>query len=673
MFLTPTGLEFGGWWWGFLYLNRKFVKAIHLLCTIFIPMIPCVTGQGAPNPTGMPGGYEIRWVGNTFSGGEAEGGPLWMQNMITAITVIPDGTVIAVSDWDEAGRCIGIYRDGLTNHQLLKQYDGRGGHKAWGWGTAGHAVAATENHIFVVNTEGELLRFTWQAPDINSASYLDEVQVGEATAMAVRGGRLVVALERGSVEIRSALDLKLLGSFASEDVRSIAVAPDEASLWLIENEEIRHRDFDGVVLSGALMEADLPSALAFSPDGRLLVCDDGPTQQILVYSSGNETKLLQRFGQQGGLRAGVPGAAEPDKLFGLRGAGMDREGNLYVALCLNVQGAGTSIRSFDSRGQLRWQVESHAFCDVYGFDPLSDGTVLHGMDEIIEFDPTSAKVGDGWRLRSLTLDPISYPDDPRLRGRSGAAFVRYPGGRKLLYTIPQMANRVELFVFEEGPSQIARHAGTVLKEGWALQVDELGDLWRGDSPGRQIHRYRFERWTDSGDPVFCMGNPEVFAWPDGITEIGRVIYVPATDTLYLTGYTEELTAPSWGLVGAVLERHDGWTSGQSRRRWRMTLPRDDEGLYPKSLSVAGDYLFTVQVKHTGGIPARVTVIGTADGQTVGTMAPGPEVGGASGWVDMTHGIQAIQRRNGDYLVIVEENFRAKNLIYQRRPLSLSQP
>jgi hypothetical protein len=49
------------------------------------------------------------------------------------------------------------------------------------------------------------------------------------------------------------------------------------------------------------------------------------------------------------------------------------------------------------------------------------------------------------------------------------------------------------------------------------------------------------------------------------------------------------------------------------------------------------------------------------------IKPGPEVGGASGWVDMSHGLVAMQRRDGTYLVIVEENYRAKNLVYQWRP------
>jgi hypothetical protein len=63
----------------------------------------------------MPGSYQTSWVGNTFSGAGSSGKGRWIQNMIASIDVTPDGTVMAASSWDEAGRCIGLYRDGQPN------------------------------------------------------------------------------------------------------------------------------------------------------------------------------------------------------------------------------------------------------------------------------------------------------------------------------------------------------------------------------------------------------------------------------------------------------------------------------------------------------------------------------------------------------------------------------
>lgn len=76
--------------------------------------------------------YTTHWVGNTFEGAGPNGYGRWVQNYVDEIEVTPDGSVITASAWDEAGRCTGIYKDGNVNRDLLKQYNGKGGHKAWG-------------------------------------------------------------------------------------------------------------------------------------------------------------------------------------------------------------------------------------------------------------------------------------------------------------------------------------------------------------------------------------------------------------------------------------------------------------------------------------------------------------------------------------------------------------
>jgi hypothetical protein len=75
----------------------------------------------------------------------------------------------------------------------------------------------------------------------------------------------------------------------------------------------------------------------------------------------------------------------------------------------------------------------------------------------------------------------------------------------------------------------------------------------------------------------------------------------------------------------------------------------------------------VFVKSSGGRPSIVAVFKADDGSTVGIMAPGPEVGGVSGWVDMSHGLRAFRCRDGSYTVVVEEDARAKNLVYRWKP------
>ncbi|MDI6451837.1 hypothetical protein [Anaerobaca lacustris] len=150
-----------------------------------------------------------------------------------------------------------------------------------------------------------------------------------------------------------------------------------------------------------------------------------------------------------------------------------------------------------------------------------------------------------------------------LQGRSGSAFLRYLEGRRLLYTIAQMANRIELFAFEEASSQIARPVGRPLDK----------------------------RWNDNGEPVFGIEKPDIFAWPEDCTEIGRVVYLPETDTLYVSGYAKDKPAPAWGLIGAVLDRYDDRTTAAPKHRWRIDLPVDNVNYTAEEsgLPVAIDY------------------------------------------------------------------------------------
>jgi hypothetical protein len=48
------------------------------------------------------------------------------------------------------------------------------------------------------------------------------------------------------------------------------------------------------------------------------------------------------------------------------------------------------------------------------------------------------------------------------------------------------------------------------------------------------------------------------------------------------------------------------------------------------------------------------------------MTPGPEVARESGWVDFPDAIRAFQRKNGEYLVFVEEDAKAKIIVYRLR-------
>lgn len=659
--------------------RQVFQKLRNLSHTVLALTTVCVLATAAASAEGAKENvlqYVTNWVGNTFEGSGPNGQGSWVQNYIDEIEVTPDGAVITASLWDEAGRCTGIYKDGDVNTDLLKQYGGRGGHKAWGWGTASQAVAVDGNQILIANTANELMCFQWNSKNIHEYTYLRQVSLGgddnnPVIAMSARRGILYLVRRSGEVQCRRIDNLSLVNTFHIEGARDIVVARD-GTLWVIVGNRIEHFSSEGVRLPGSIANAGNPSALAIGSDrGQLIVCDDGARQQVLFYDISVSPRLVRVFGIKGGLRAGTPGKVEPLKLFALRGAGTDIRGNVYVAMGMTMGEA--IIRKFSPRGSLQWEVMCLAFVDRFDVLETAPGRFeLYGTSEILSFDP-SKPPGRGWKLLAITRDHVRYPDDPRNRDPWGGAFIRVLHGKRVLLTTAQMEGGFRLFVFEEAPSQIARYAGKItLPAGqsmWARNVDRDGNIWF--SNGRRIYRYRFSRFDSAGLPVYNTQTPDQWDAPEPFTEVARLKYIPETDTLYIGGYTAEVTPPSWGLMGAVLARYDNWSDPSRRqRRYLIRMPLEDN-LFPKEFDVAGDYIFAVMVRSSNARGGVVHVWRADTGDQVGVMFAGQEVGGNCGWVDMVHGVRAYHAASGDYLVVVEEDWRGKNLVYVWRPQNTS--
>ena len=628
----------------------------------------------------VPGEVKTSWVGNSFSGvsgadGHHNGFGEWVQNGIAqgAFSVTLDGTVVAGQDWDEAGRCIGLYKDGKVNPRIVAQYDMRGGHSAWGFGSSNHAVATDGEWLYAGNNDGQLMRFRWTPGDLDSHHWVDQLELGKewvALALAAQGGKVAGLFPAGDVRVWQADkgSFKALGQWkAPAGSRTMCYATD-GGLWFVAGDKVMKTTAEGKpVPQATIADAGSPSAVAVAPDKTLLVCDNGPRQQVRLYDvTRTVPKFLKAFGDPGGLGSGTPGVPGPHKLYGLMGAGKDKDGNLYVGCCLHPASRGTAIKAFDPTGKPLWDLQCHGFTDGYSFDPASDGTEVVGADELISLD-LSKPAGREWSLKALTLDPLKYPKDPRLAAGHPAsgAQMRTLQGKRLLYTIGMQSGGYNLFVFEEG-GQVAHAVGGTSGGGWAWSVDSMGDIWHGDAEKNTIRRYRFLKW-DGGKPVFSNDKPDSWPMPPGLRQICRTHYDNASDTLYLGAFPDGVKEPSWGTAGSVIERYDGWVKGKQVKRWRADLPLDDNQLTPKAMTIAGDYAFAVAVKPSGGIPALISVFNLADGKLAGRIWPGKEVGGFCGWVDITHGINAHQRRDGEYLILLEDDFRGKNILYRWTP------
>ncbi len=666
--------------------------------------------------------YSTTWVGNTFGGG-----PKWVQQSAETLTVLPDGLCVVGSFWDEAGREVGLYRDGQPVARLDHTHM-RGGKAAAAAGDyvyyahtsvredqpavgAGEARRDKPICLFGVGRwkkDGSVAPFPGgQTRFKNMAVFREDLDNHDLIprGLATDGKLLYVAdTVAGRIRVLDAISMEPRSDFAVEMPERLAL-DRTGNLWVIPAGGRRILSFapDGTPrpVNVPLFEDTIATSLSFSPDDRLIVTDNGPRQQVLFFKLGAAScELAGTFGEPGGMFAEPhPGSVGPKRLAGPVGAGFDSAGNFYVAC--NVPRGGTVLRSFSPAGALRWELLGLEFLDVADSAPGSDGRVLYTADDQYEFDP-AASSGRGWRWTAHTYNPFRSPDDLRfhLPALQCATSVRVLGGRTFLcqrgmwqgvlgFYRQEGSLFVPSAVLSSGPLKAERsnwqpagqpdhgrffwrdangngrfdpgeYTPTAGPSGeyWASDVDARGDIWQA---GREsgLWRWRLRGLDSAGNPDYDP-TPARFPMPSPFVDLLRVEYQPASDAMFLTGITPEhpMSGGEWGTVGTEVALYDSW-SQKPALRYRVTLPYKKGELWGESFATAGDLFFVVI-----GKTAEVLVFDQHTGRPLGSMKLGPEVSRESGWVDFRDAIRATRLKNGHYLVFVEEDWKAKVLVYQ---------
>jgi sugar lactone lactonase YvrE len=560
--------------------------------------------------------HSVTWVGNSFSGASNR----WVQNFLIHTKVQPDGTVNTWSHWDEGGKKFGVYKDGDV----------------------------------VGNTN----------------------------------------VNPNSLETRDKL----------------------GRMWKLEvaYTDPKHQEWEfipkGITCDGAKVTfPDLfqPMALALANDGQLMVADSGtgPRQQVLFYDVADpaKPKLTRTFGERGGIGSGIPGRLTPKKFWGIRGLGMDAAGNLYVAMSEQ----GSVLRSFSPDGALRWELHGEFFCDVAAADPADDAMTVWGIQERYAMDWSKPPGRDSTWV-GYTLDRHKHPGDPRglmhvkQQGEHGLTSpqVVYLQGRRFMFVGGMFAsNFINIFRFD---GETAVPSGLILQWGNDLYNTDLkwppnrpagkASIWRdadgdGDyqadefaaNTGRVkpgpfwvdkkgnvwmaygFFRYDFQGLDPKGNPIYSADKVTVLEKPKRVDKVARVCYLDDTDTLIVAeeGH-DEAGRPSMRHIGRVFVCR-GYLAGS--RETVSFVP--GAGKEAGCVTAAGDYAFTGGWKTRG----QIWVNRLSDGAEVGMFDPGPTVGGVAntGWIDLLTGINAFKRSTGEYLVFVEENYKAKSLIYRWKP------
>jgi hypothetical protein len=671
-----------------------------------------VTSNPLPNIS-----YKTSWIGNTFGGGSK-----WVQNQISAMYVASDGTVYTNSVWDEAGREAGIYKDGDAIGKASNLH---------GWGRlGGEAVTANSKYLYIAMTQGALdwtvpqdyppSKTGWYcvrrynlsgepAPFTGGRGYDRSMLIvstsGQVTGLASIGSELYVSdSSTNRIRVYDSETLAELRSWSSDRPKQIAVDP-QSNLWILQGKDasnppkILHYSQTGTLLSQKITDVVDPTALAIDPQGRLLVAENGPRQQVLIYDISGTPKLIGTLGTQGGIYAGTRGEVGELKLNGLTGVATDKAGNIYVSND-GFGGSGTDLRKFSPIGKMQWQLLGLQFVDNADADPGTDGLDVFTKHEHFIMDYSKSN-GKEWIYKSYTVDKLRYPDDPRLHNENHSAasvFVRRIKDRRFLYLTGMYAHQLSVYRFDGEiavPSAIFARAhstwptnqpakGSWLwrdKNGdgsiqsneyeslgaeddsiWGWEVDRNGDVWQASESGA-IGHYPVQGLDTYGTPIYNAATSQKIPMPAPFKSLARIKYFPETDTIYLGGYTVDRphTGEEWGIVGTEIVRYDNWTKNKTLR-WRINLPYDPKAnpmLIIKAMDVAGDRVFAVDSRK-----AEVYVYDTETGAFVTKLTPGTEVAGETGWVDIPYALRAYRRANGEYVVFVEEDAKAKVIMYR---------
>jgi len=188
-------------------------------------------------------------------------------------------------------------------------------------------------------------------------------------------------------------------------------------------------------------------------------------------------------------------------------------------------------------------------------------------------------------------------------------------------------------------------------------VDKKGNIWMAYG----FFRYECQGLDKQGNPIYSADRITVLDKPKGVNKVARVVYLDVSDTLVVAEEgLDEKGRPSMRHISRVFVCKD-YLKGN--RETISFVP--GAGGKAGCVAAAGDYAFTGGWQERG----RIWVNRLSDGKEMGVFEPGPTVGGVknTGWIDLLTGITAFKRNTGGYLVFVEENYKAKSLIYRWKP------
>lgn len=650
--------------------------------------------------------YTVSWIGNSFSGGEAG----WVPQDVEDIFVTPDGTLYTTVGWEEHRGNIAAVKDGRILQQSAHWK--RGGIDR----LVGTTITADDRYIFFATgtpnghesaVQGTNLARRDRA-DITDRTRELRCELGVVIhGVARAGAHLYAACADQRMRVFD-LNLNELAEWPIPQPGELAAAPDSA-LWMVVPETgalVSFSPEDGSVITEFhLPSGVVPTDVAFTAAGELLIADGGPARQIHLYRIVNDTPEFSRsLGEKGGAFNGeTPGRLGDWRLIAPIGVGADHAGNVYVACgpYAKAQGGTAIIQSYAPDDRLNWRVMSTEWLDTADFDRSADGAALFGSKHRYSLD-LDQPPGREWALQAVTLNPDLFPEDPRLHSAAvGGVWHRVIDGHSFLF-FPDM-NGGRLFIYRFEPNtygEIAIPCATIATDqiwidrdanaasapgeiqtnttgetrGWFVEAN--GTVWQATRHAG-IFAYPMLNISKRGVPQYKPSTRTHFEQPQPFSELRRIVYDRTHDAMYLGGSTPQAKAEHWKPMGPNLVKFEQWHA-QPNIAWHRVLPHETapgghESFEPFDLAVEGDYAFIV---YAGRLPSRnlptgtVMILSNKTGEHVGHLQPS---GNRTGTVpmdalqDIVHSINVYQRSDGEYLILIEDDGYTKNILYRWHP------
>ncbi len=391
-------------------------------------------------------------------------------------------------------------------------------------------------------------------------------------------------------------------------------------------------------------------------------------------------------------------------------------------------GEGVALQSYTWWGALNWEREGLEFASLGAIDPQSE-TDLYDAHHHFKID--YSKSGRVDTHYADTYNGYLWPQDVRLTDVMNMGELKYIHGKKFLVVRSQNETRLEIYRFEgdsevgipcvafdyglwqgnpqnsefiveptdgefiwrdvNGDGKMTNAAGVWdpneffepnppdgHRNADSFYLDSNGDMWQQNYGDNQANlywrRYYFQGFDEHGSPIYDFQHMATYTvgagldFPD-LSEVDMVVFDPHASkggTLFAFGSNE-----------TQVVRYDHWDLGNRKATWSQNLITNGDisnYWHPDNFDVAGDFIF---VSFDGSIGSYngtwsnhyIQVYTAKSGAYVGRFVAGNDVGGMVnlGNIDESHALAAYKRSNGEYVLIREEDFQAKLVMFRWTP------